>query len=55
MRPAATDQAAAALARADPSWLAQLITRRVTPQHWPLALKKRPEDIKVVVDMTAAP
>ncbi len=49
------DQAAAALARADPSWLAQLITRRVTPQDWPLALKKRPEDIKVVVDMTAAP
>jgi hypothetical protein len=27
----------------------------VTPDDWPLALKKRPEDIKVVVDMTAAP
>jgi len=49
------DQAATALAQADPSWLAQLITRRVTPEDWPLALKKSPEDIKVVVDMTAAP
>jgi threonine dehydrogenase-like Zn-dependent dehydrogenase len=47
------DQAAAALVHADPSWLAQLITRRVAPEEWPLALKKRPEDIKVVIDMTS--
>jgi threonine dehydrogenase-like Zn-dependent dehydrogenase len=47
------DQAAAALAQADPSWLRQLITRRVTPEEWQLALKKRPEDIKVVIDMTS--
>ena len=45
------DQAANALAQADPGWLAQLITRRVTPEEWPLALKKRPEDIKIVIDM----
>ena len=47
------DQGAAALAQADPSWLAQLITRRVAPEEWPLALKKRPEDIKVVIDMNS--
>ena len=45
------DQAADALAQADPGWLAQLITRRVTPEEWPLALTKRPEDIKIVIDM----
>jgi threonine dehydrogenase-like Zn-dependent dehydrogenase len=48
------DQAAAALARADPGWLARLITRRLPPEEWPAALEKRPDDIKVVVDMTAA-
>ncbi len=48
------DQAAEALAKADPDWLAQLITRRVAPEEWPTALEKSPEDIKVVVDMTAA-
>ena len=36
------DQAADALAQADPGWLAQLITRRVTPEDWPLALKEGP-------------
>jgi threonine dehydrogenase-like Zn-dependent dehydrogenase len=48
------DQAADALAQADPDWLARLITRRLPPEDWPAALEKRPEDIKVVVDMTAA-
>jgi threonine dehydrogenase-like Zn-dependent dehydrogenase len=46
------DQAADALAQADPSWLAQLITRDVAPEDWPLALKKGPEDIKIVIDVT---
>jgi len=46
------DQAADALARADPGWLARLITRRLAIQDWPAALEKRPEDIKIVVDMT---
>jgi glucose 1-dehydrogenase len=47
------DLAADALARADPDWLAQLITRRLPPEEWTAALKKRPEDIKIVVDMRA--
>jgi glucose 1-dehydrogenase len=47
------DQAADALAAADPSWLARLITRRLAVEDWPAALQKRPEDIKIVVDMTA--
>jgi threonine dehydrogenase-like Zn-dependent dehydrogenase len=48
------DQAADALAAADPGWLAGLITRRLAVQDWPAALEKRPEDIKIVVDMTEA-
>jgi hypothetical protein len=40
-----------ALVRADPGWLAQLITRRVTPEAWPLTLRKGPEEIKIVIDM----
>jgi glucose 1-dehydrogenase len=48
------DQAADALARADPGWLAKLITRRLALRDWPAALHKRSEDIKTVVDMTAA-
>jgi hypothetical protein len=31
------DQAAETLARADPDWLARLITRRLPPEHWPAA------------------
>jgi threonine dehydrogenase-like Zn-dependent dehydrogenase len=45
------DQAAEALAAADPSWLARLITRRLGVRDWPAALEKRPEDIKIVIDM----
>jgi glucose 1-dehydrogenase len=48
------DQAAEALAAADSGWLARLITRRLAVRDWPAALQKRPEDIKIVVDMTAA-
>lgn len=43
------DQAADALARADPTWLDGLLTREVPISAWPDALKKRPEDIKVTV------
>jgi len=46
------DQAAEALARANPKWLTQLITLRLAPEDWPNALEKREEDIKIVVDMT---
>jgi threonine dehydrogenase-like Zn-dependent dehydrogenase len=47
------EQAADALARADADWLGQLITRRLPPHDWASALDKQPEDIKVVIDMTA--
>jgi glucose 1-dehydrogenase len=47
------EQAAEALAAADPSWLSRLITRRVPLTSWTKALDRHPEDIKVVVDLTA--
>ncbi len=46
-------QAALALARADPSWLRRLITRRVPLADWPQALERRSGDVKVVVDLRA--
>lgn len=47
------EQAAEALAAADHSWLSGLITRRVPLASWTEALDRQPEDIKVVVDLTA--
>ena len=38
-----------ALLRADPGWLARLITRREKPEHFREALKRRPDDIKTVI------
>jgi len=46
------EQAAEALATADPGWLGGLITRRVPLTFWTEALDRQPEDIKVVVDLT---
>ena len=46
------EKAAAALGAADRRWLARLISRRVTPEHWAEALRKQPDDVKVVVDFT---
>ena len=43
-------RAAEALAAADRDWLGQLITRRVPPENIADALKRGPDDIKVVVD-----
>ena len=43
-------RAAKALAAADPAWLGQLITRRIRPEDAPRALRKGPEDIKVVME-----
>jgi glucose 1-dehydrogenase len=40
------------LARADRSWLARLITRRVSPEHFAEALERQPDDIKVVIEFT---
>jgi len=42
--------AAKALAAADPSWLEQLITRRVSPAGAQQALQRAPDDIKVVME-----
>ena len=46
------EAAAEALERADPSWLARLITRRVPLAKWAEALEHRPGDIKVVIDFS---
>ena len=43
-------RAAEALAAADRAWLGKLISRRVPPQNIAEALKRGPDDIKVVVD-----
>jgi threonine dehydrogenase-like Zn-dependent dehydrogenase len=44
-------QAATALAKADPEWLRQLITRRVPLERWTEAFDRGPDDVKVVVDL----
>jgi len=49
------EDAVAALKRADPAWLAGLITRRVPVEQWTLALEPEPDDIKVVVDFSSTP
>jgi threonine dehydrogenase-like Zn-dependent dehydrogenase len=46
------DQAVAALATADPAWLARLISRRVPLSSWTDALDRQPDDVKVTVDLT---
>jgi threonine dehydrogenase-like Zn-dependent dehydrogenase len=46
--------AARALARADHSWLEQLITRRVSPEAFDRALERTADDIKVVIEFAQA-
>jgi threonine dehydrogenase-like Zn-dependent dehydrogenase len=46
-------QAAEALSKADNDWLAKIITRTVPIAEWPKALKRQPDDIKVVIDLQA--
>jgi threonine dehydrogenase-like Zn-dependent dehydrogenase len=43
--------AARALLKADPSWLRALISRRVPLDCWQDALERRPDDVKVVLDI----
>jgi threonine dehydrogenase-like Zn-dependent dehydrogenase len=43
-------RAAQVLARADRSWLEQLITRRISPAEVEQGLQRKPDDIKVVVE-----
>jgi threonine dehydrogenase-like Zn-dependent dehydrogenase len=45
-------QAAEALAKADPAWLARLITKRVPLARWSDALDRGPDDVKTVIDLT---
>lgn len=45
--------AAEALAAADRTWLAGLITRRLPLDHFMDALERRPDDVKVVIDLRA--
>jgi glucose 1-dehydrogenase len=45
---------AEALARADRSWLARLVTRRERPEDFAHALEREPEDIKVVIQFAEA-
>jgi threonine dehydrogenase-like Zn-dependent dehydrogenase len=47
-------RAGTALARADRSWLARLVTRRERPEHFATALDRGPDDVKVVVQFTDA-
>ena len=46
-------RAAQVLARADRSWLEQLVTRRVRLEEFERALERQP-DIKVVIEFAAA-
>ncbi len=41
-----------ALAAADPSWLARLLTRRVPLSSWTEGLERQTHDVKVVIDLT---
>ena len=43
------EQAARALADADPTWLAGLITRRAALDRWSEALGRGPDDVKAVI------
>jgi len=47
-------KAGQALARADRSWLARLVTRRERPEDFAKALRRGEEDIKVVVQFSEA-
>jgi threonine dehydrogenase-like Zn-dependent dehydrogenase len=46
-------QAVGSLAAADHEWLQGLVTRRVPLTRWSDALERQPDDIKVVIDLTA--
>jgi threonine dehydrogenase-like Zn-dependent dehydrogenase len=47
-------KAGEALARADRAWLARLVSRRERPEDFALALKREPDDIKVVIQFSEA-
>lgn len=45
------EAAAAALAGAPAAWLSSIITRRVPLESWTEALERRPDDVKVIVEL----
>ena len=45
------EDAARALAAADPAWLARLVTRRVPLDRWADALAPQPDDVKTILDL----
>jgi threonine dehydrogenase-like Zn-dependent dehydrogenase len=47
-------EAGQVLAQADRAWLGRLVTRREPPEAFPRALKRQPDDIKVVVQFAEA-
>ena len=47
------EAAAAALVKADPAWISRLVTRRVPLDHWQDALARKPDDVKVVIEVAS--
>jgi glucose 1-dehydrogenase len=47
------EAAVEALGSADRDWLRSVISRRVPLEHWDQALERRPDDVKVVIDLGA--
>jgi threonine dehydrogenase-like Zn-dependent dehydrogenase len=47
------EQAAEALAKADPKWLERLVTRRVPLDRWQEALERQPDDVKTIITFGA--
>jgi threonine dehydrogenase-like Zn-dependent dehydrogenase len=45
------EAAAEALAKADPKWLARVVSRRVPLDRWQEALNRNPDDVKVVIEV----
>lgn len=48
------EAAADALAGAPRSWLEHLVTRRAPLAKWQDALERRPDDVKVVIEVNAS-
>ncbi|HEY1829832.1 MAG TPA: glucose 1-dehydrogenase, partial [Acidimicrobiales bacterium] len=48
------EAAAAALAKADTSWLGRVVSRRVPLAQWSDALTRQPDDVKVIVEVNPA-
>ena len=46
------EAAVTALSAAEPTWLAQLVTRRVPLQSFSDGLERRPDDVKTVITMS---